>query len=98
MQELNIIDYGDLAFDYAKVQEFPYLLEQHISKILSNNVSTIVLGGDHFITYPILKAYFDKLGTPYLYYNLMRIQILGRMMMKTKLIMERCFIKQSKVE
>ena len=23
MQELNIVDYGDLAFDYAKVQEFP---------------------------------------------------------------------------
>ena len=64
MQELNIIDYGDLAFDYAKVQDFPSLLEKHISKILSNNVSTIVLGGDHFITYPILKAYFNKLGSP----------------------------------
>ena len=38
MQELNIIDYGDLAFDYAKVQEFPSLLQQHISKILSNNI------------------------------------------------------------
>jgi agmatinase len=64
MQELNIVDYGDLAFDYAKVQEFPSLLEQHIFKILENDVSTIVLGGDHFITYPILKAYFKKLGEP----------------------------------
>ena len=64
MQELNIVDYGDLAFDYAKVQEFPSLLEQHIFKILENDVSTIVLGGDHFITYPILKAYFEKLGEP----------------------------------
>jgi agmatinase len=64
MQELNIVDYGDLAFDYAKVQEFPPLLEQHIFKILKNDVSTIVLGGDHFITYPILKAYFKKLGEP----------------------------------
>ena len=64
MQELNIVDYGDLAFDYAKVQEFPSLLEQHILKILENDVSTIVLGGDHFITYPILKAYFEKLGEP----------------------------------
>ena len=98
MQELNIVDYGDLAFDYAKVQEFPYLLEQHVSKILSNNVSTIVLGGDHFITYPILKSYFDKLGSPLSLLQLMRIQILGRMMMKTELIMEPCFIRQSKVE
>ena len=64
MQELSIVDYGDLAFDYAKVQEFPPLLEQHIFKILKNDVSTIVLGGDHFITYPILKAYFKKLGEP----------------------------------
>ena len=62
MQELNIVDYCDLAFDYAKVQEFPSLLEQHIFKILENDVSTVVLGGDHFITYPILKAYFKKLG------------------------------------
>ena len=64
MQALNIVDYGDLAFDYAKIQEFPLLLEKHISKILSEDASAIVLGGDHFITYPILKAHFKKLGSP----------------------------------
>ena len=64
MQVLNIVDYGDLAFDYAKIQEFPLLLEKHISKILSEDASAIVLGGDHFITYPILKAHFKKLGSP----------------------------------
>jgi len=64
MQVLNIVDYGDLAFDYAKIQEFPILLEKHIFKILSDDASAIVLGGDHFITYPTLKAYFNKLGSP----------------------------------
>ncbi len=64
MQVLNIVDYGDLAFDYGKIQEFPLLLEKHISKILSEDASAIVLGGDHFITYPILKAHFKKLGSP----------------------------------
>ena len=64
MQALNIVDYGDLAFDYAKIQEFPLLLEKHISKILSEDASAIVLGADHFITYPILKAHFKKLGAP----------------------------------
>ena len=57
LQDLNIIDYGDCAFDYAKTSDFPYVLTDHIAKILDAGAGTITLGGDHYITFPILRAY-----------------------------------------
>ncbi len=62
MSEFNVIDYGDVAFDYAKVAEFPAALTAHIHGILEAGVATIALGGDHYVTYPILKAYAEKYG------------------------------------
>ncbi|MGB0425406.1 MAG: agmatinase [Paracoccaceae bacterium] len=62
--EFAIVDYGDLAFDYAKVSEFPATLTAHIKQILSQDVSIITLGGDHYITLPILQAYAEKFGAP----------------------------------
>lgn len=62
MEALNIVDYGDLAFDYAMVPEFPALLTQHIKGILDADTASVVLGGDHYISFPILKAYAEKYG------------------------------------
>ena len=62
LEENNLIDYGDLAFDYAKVSEFPAALQSHIATILASGAGSLVFGGDHFITYPILKAYAEKFG------------------------------------
>ena len=62
LADLNIIDYGDCAFDYAKTQDFPETLTAHIAKILAANAGCITLGGDHFITLPILKAHAAKHG------------------------------------
>lgn len=60
--ECAIADYGDVAFDYAQVSEFPKALQGHIAGIIAQDVATVTLGGDHYITYPILKAYADKYG------------------------------------
>lgn len=62
LSELSIIDYGDLAFDYAHTPSFPGLLQNHIATILAAGVGTVTLGGDHFITLPILRAYAEKFG------------------------------------
>ena len=62
LEEMAIVDYGDLAFDYAKVADFPDALTDHIRTILAAGPGTITLGGDHYITYPILKAYAEKFG------------------------------------
>lgn len=62
LEDLAIVDYGDMAFDYAKVSEFPDLLTDHIRTILAAGPGTVTLGGDHYITFPILRAYAEKFG------------------------------------
>ncbi|RYH03221.1 agmatinase [Salipiger sp. IMCC34102] len=60
--EFSILDAGDVAFDYADVPGVPDLVQRHIAGILGQGPGTITLGGDHFITLPILRAYAEKFG------------------------------------
>ncbi len=62
LEEFAIADYGDLAFDYANVPAFPQRLTDHFAAMLAQDVNTVTLGGDHFITLPILRAYAKKFG------------------------------------
>ncbi|WP_420555600.1 agmatinase [Roseovarius sp.] len=62
LEELAIVDYGDMAFDYAKVSEFPAALTEHIRGILEGGAASIAIGGDHYISFPILRAYAEKYG------------------------------------
>ncbi|MDR0810219.1 MAG: agmatinase [Gemmobacter sp.] len=60
--EMTVIDYGDLAFDYAKIADFPDRLASHIRTILNAGAASVALGGDHYITLPILRAHAEKYG------------------------------------
>jgi len=62
LSEFEIIDYGDMPFDYANVAGVPALVEAHTAKIIGAGPATVTLGGDHFITLPILRAYAAKFG------------------------------------
>lgn len=62
LSEFSIVDYGDMAFDYANVAGVPALVEAHIARILAAGAASVTLGGDHFITLPILRAYAAKYG------------------------------------
>lgn len=62
MSEFAIADYGDLAFDYAQVSAFPAALTAHIKGILDAGAASVALGGDHYISFPILRAYAEKFG------------------------------------
>lgn len=62
VSDCTVVDYGDLAFDYARVWDFPDALTAHIRTILAAGAGSLVLGGDHYITYPILKAYAERFG------------------------------------
>ncbi|WP_102109727.1 agmatinase [Oceaniglobus roseus] len=57
LSEMAVVDYGDVAFDYADVAGFPALLEAHMAGILASGAAAVTLGGDHFITLPILRAH-----------------------------------------
>ena len=59
---LAVSDYGDCFFDWGKKEDFPATLEKHIAEILNSGAEAITLGGDHYISYPVLKAYHKKYG------------------------------------
>lgn len=59
---LAAIDYGDCAFDWGAPLDVPHVIEAHIAQIIAGGAATLVLGGDHFTTYPTLKAYAAKYG------------------------------------
>ena len=62
LSDFAIADYGDMAFDYAKVAEVPGLIEAHIGGILDQGAACLTLGGDHSITLPILRAHVARHG------------------------------------
>jgi len=60
--EFAIVDYGDMAFDYAKVAEVAGLIERHAASILDQGAACLTLGGDHSITLPLLRAHVARHG------------------------------------
>ncbi len=62
LEEIAIADYGDMAFDYAKVGEIPALMEAHIGGILDQGAGCLSLGGDHSTTLPSLRAHVARHG------------------------------------
>ena len=62
MSDFAIADYGDMAFDYAVMADVPAAIEAHITSILDQGAGCITLGGDHFISLPIVRAHVAKHG------------------------------------
>ena len=62
VSERVIVDYGDVAFDYADIPAFPAAVTAHIKEILAAGAASVVLGGDHYISFPVLKAYAEIYG------------------------------------
>jgi agmatinase len=62
LEVLNIVDYGDCQFDYGDPVSITPFIEKHIDGILQAGVAALVFGGDHYITYPVLKAYAKHHG------------------------------------
>ena len=59
---LSVVDYGDMAFDYANTREVPGRIEAHIGAIMDAGAAPVTMGGDHFITLPILRAVAARRG------------------------------------
>ncbi|EPK5790040.1 agmatinase [Pseudomonas aeruginosa] len=54
---LATVDYGDCQFDSGRPETVPAAIEAHADQILDHKCGMLTLGGDHFISYPILKAH-----------------------------------------
>lgn len=61
---LAVVDYGDCPFDFGRPETVPDSIEEHASRIIDQGPGLLSLGGDHFITYPLLKAHAEKFGAP----------------------------------
>ncbi len=59
---LAVVDYGDCEFDYGEPETIVPFIEKHIAGILESGATSLVLGGDHFVTYPVLKAMSARHG------------------------------------
>jgi agmatinase len=62
--KLAVTDYGDCFFDFGRPQQVPDEIEAHAYDIINQGPGLLTLGGDHFITYPLLKAHVRKHGGP----------------------------------
>lgn len=58
----KVIDAGDLVFDCGDAEDFTYRLEAATNEIIKSGKTMLALGGDHFITLPILRAYAKHHG------------------------------------
>ncbi|WP_139975635.1 agmatinase [Ochrobactrum sp. CGA5] len=61
-ENLAVIDYGDCLLDYGNHHKTPATIEREAAKILKSGAFLLTLGGDHFITWPLLKAHAAKYG------------------------------------
>jgi agmatinase len=59
---LSVIDYGDCALDFGRPMEAAAMIEQQAAAIIASGAYLLSLGGDHYITYPLLKAHAAKHG------------------------------------
>jgi agmatinase len=59
---LAVIDHGDAAFDYTQPQGFADAIAAQAGQIIKGEAQLFSLGGDHFVTYPLLKAHAARHG------------------------------------
>ncbi len=59
---LAVADYGDCDIDTGYPQEAVERIEAHAREILDSGAKLLSLGGDHFVTYPLLRAHAQRHG------------------------------------
>lgn len=60
--KVKTVDYGDCYFDHGRPEQVPAAIEAHAQTILDGNAAMLTLGGDHFLTLPILRAHARRHG------------------------------------
>ncbi len=59
---MSVIDYGDCLLDYGNHSKTPVKIEREAAKIIKSGAFLLSLGGDHYVTWPLLKAHAAKFG------------------------------------
>ncbi|MCB1358259.1 MAG: agmatinase [Maritimibacter sp.] len=61
-ERLAVVDYGDCQLDTGYPATIPDQIADAARAVLATDTALLSLGGDHFITYPLLKAHAEKHG------------------------------------
>lgn len=61
-ESLAVIDYGDCLLDYGYPQKAPATIEREANRILRSGAFLVSLGGDHSVTWPLLKVHAARHG------------------------------------
>lgn len=61
-ETLAVADYGDCSMSTNRVWENPERIENEAKQILDTGAYLLSLGGDHYVTWPLLKAHAEKHG------------------------------------
>jgi agmatinase len=57
---MAVVDCGDCVWDYGRPETMPVEIHAQAKSILEQGVHLVTLGGDHFLTYPLLKAHAER--------------------------------------
>lgn len=60
--KMTVVDTGDCSLDYGRHEDVPAEIESQAKEIIADGAILLTLGGDHSITYPLLKAHVAKHG------------------------------------
>ncbi len=61
-EHLSVVDYGDCELDSGYPQDLVARVQAHARTIIDHGSLMLTFGGDHFITYPLLRAHAEKFG------------------------------------
>lgn len=61
-EQMAVIDYGDCLLDYGHHAKTPAAIEKQAAKILASGAYLLSMGGDHFVTGPLLRAHAVRHG------------------------------------
>ncbi|RUP10459.1 agmatinase [Hyphomicrobium sp.] len=62
LSHVRIVDLGDALLDFGFPHTIPAAIEEAAFNVVSAGAFLCALGGDHFISYPLLKAHARKYG------------------------------------
>lgn len=60
--KLKMVDAGDLVFECGNAAQFCQRLETYADRLLGAGKRLLCLGGDHFVTLPLLRAHARQFG------------------------------------
>ena len=64
LEVMRVVDWGDVHIPHGAPMEIPRAIEAAAGAILDAGATPLMLGGDHYCSWPVIKAEAERLGRP----------------------------------